>query len=71
MLSLTTFIVFRNGETHDDSDDKTTKMTDVVDVSFSDSNLEIEKENQKDENDESKSLHWIAFSKSLPFNAQI
>jgi hypothetical protein len=71
LLSFTTLIVFGDGETHDNSDDKATKMADVVDVGLGDSDLEIEKKNQKDENDECESLHWIAFSKSLPFDTQI
>jgi len=46
-------------------------MSQVIDICFGKTYLNVEQQNEEDKDDQSKSLHGVGFTKSAPFNTEI
>ena len=46
-------------------------MPQIVHIGFRNPYLKIEKQDQQNENNQGKSLHWVRFAETVPFNAKV
>ena len=71
MSSVSALIVLGNRKAHDDSNNEASQVTQVVNVGFGQTYLDVEQKDQEDEDDQSEALHWVGLSQSSPFYAEI
>lgn len=71
MRPIITIIILRDNEAHYDTYDQSAEMSQVINIRLSQSNLNIEEKDQQDKDYQGKSLHWIGFSQSGPFDDQV
>ena len=46
-------------------------MTKVIDICLCDADLEVEKKDQKNEDDQREPLHWVGLTKTTPLDAEV
>jgi hypothetical protein len=71
LIWLSSGVILRNCKAHDNANDEPTKVTEVINIWFCYSDLNIEEQYQQYENYQCESLHGVGFAKSGPFNAQV
>jgi len=71
LWAIVSVVVLCYCEAHYDTNNKAAEVTEVIDICLGQTNLNIEKEDQEDEDDQCEPLHGVRLSKSWPFYYQV
>lgn len=71
LWTILSIIILCNCKAHYNANNKSTEMTKIINICLRQTNLNVEQEDQKNEDDECEPLHGICFAQTCPFNYEI